>query len=120
MHRPGAAGSPRRPRVAAGASAVLFHDQRALKRAVEVLNEKAWGIGLGLVLGVGLFVATNFLILKGGGNVGPHLRLLSAYFPGYSVTFTGSLIGFVYLFVLGYAAGRTAVTLYYRLSRWLG
>ena len=42
------------------------------------------------------------------------------YFPGYRVTFAGSLIGFVYAFVLGYAVGRTVVTLYYRLSRWFG
>ena len=88
--------------------------QRALQSAVQSLNEKAWGIGVALVL------ATNVLVLKGGSDVGPHLRLLGVYFPGYRVTFAGSLIGFVYAFVLGYAVGSTVVTLYYRLSRWFG
>ena len=38
------------------------------------------------------------------------------YFPGYSVTWAGSVIGFVYAFVGGYAVGRTIATLYNRLS----
>jgi len=95
-------------------------EQRALQGAVQDLNEKAWGIGVALVLAVALFTATNVLVLKGGSDVGAHLRLLGVYFPGYRVTFAGSLIGFVYAFVLGYAVGRTVVTLYYRLSRWFG
>lgn len=95
-------------------------EQRALQRAVQDLNEKAWGIGVAFVLAVALFVATNVLVVRGGSDVGANLRLLGVYFPGYRVTFAGSLIGFVYAFVLGYAVGRTVVTLYYRLSRWLG
>ena len=99
----------------------LSTDERhALQGAIRNMNEKAWGIGLALVLAVGLFVATNVLVLKGGSDVGPHLRLLSVYFPGYSVTFVGSAIGFVYAFVLGYAVGRSVVTLYYRFAGWLG
>lgn len=67
---------------------------------------------MGLLLGVGLFVATNVLVLKGGAVVGPHLALLGVYLPGYSVTFLGSLIGFVYAFVIGYALGRLMGTVY--------
>lgn len=80
------------------------------------LNARAWGISTGLLLGGGLFAATNFLILKGGPDVGRHLRLLSAFFPGYRVTFLGSIIGFVYAFVLGYALGRLIGEVYNRLS----
>jgi hypothetical protein len=69
-----------------------------------------------LLLGLGVFAATNFLILKGGDPVGPRLALLSVYLPGYSVSFAGSLIGFVYLFVIGYGIGRTIVTIYNRLA----
>lgn len=72
---------------------------------------------MGLLLGGGLFLATNFLVLKGGADVGRHLRLLSVFFPGYSVTFAGSLIGFVYAFVLGYALGRVIGSVYNRLGR---
>jgi hypothetical protein len=79
------------------------------------LNGRAWGIAMGLLLGLGLFLATNFLVLKGGASVGPHLSLLSTFFPGYSVTFAGSLIGFVYAFVLGYMLGRLVGTVYNRV-----
>jgi hypothetical protein len=78
----------------------------AVKYAGHRINARAWGISTGLLLGFGLFFATNLLVLRGGEHVGQHLKLLSIYFPGYSVTFVGSLIGFVYAFVLGYAVGR--------------
>ena len=60
------------------------------------------------------------LIIKGGSDVGSHLQLLQVYFPGYSVTFGGSVIGFVYTFVLGYLSGRTLALLYHRLAAWIG
>jgi hypothetical protein len=78
-------------------------------------NGRAWGIAIGLLLGLGLFVATNVLVLKGGAEVGPHLGLLANYFPGYRVSFAGSCIGFVYAFVVGYAIGRVIGSVYNRL-----
>ena len=79
------------------------------------LNGRAWGIAIGLLFGLGLFVATNILVLRGGPQVGPHLGLLGVYLPGYSVTFLGSLIGFVYLFVIGYGIGRLIGIVYNRM-----
>jgi len=67
------------------------------------------------VLGLGLLIATNVLIIKGGENVGAHLGLLANYFPGYRVTFLGSIIGFIYAFVLGYGLGRLIATVYDKL-----
>ncbi|MBA2243906.1 MAG: hypothetical protein H0W11_03050 [Gemmatimonadetes bacterium] len=90
-------------------------DEQAIHDMMLRLNSKAWGIALGLLLGTGLFVATNFLVLKGGDPVGPHLSLLGIYFPGYRVTFLGSLIGFVYAFVIGYGLGRLIGTVYNRM-----
>jgi hypothetical protein len=84
------------------------------------LNARAWGIALGLMFGLTLFVATNVLVLKGGEVVGPHLSLLSAYLPGYRVTFLGSIIGFVYLFVIGYGFGRLIGGVYNRIARPIG
>jgi hypothetical protein len=89
---------------------------RTLRSAVLRLNERAWGISTGLLLGFGLFIATNVLVLRGGPNVGQHLALLAIYFPGYRVTFWGSLVGFVYAFVLGYALGRVIGIVYNRLA----
>lgn len=81
------------------------------------LNARAWGLALGLLCGIGLFIATNILILKGGPVVGPHLGLLGAYLPGYRVTFTGSLIGLGYGIVIGYGAGWLMGRVYNALVR---
>ena len=99
---------------------LTIEEQRALKAAVEESNEKAWAIGLGLTLAFGLFAATNVLLIKGGTHVGLHLQLLHVYLPGYSVTFAGSVIGFIYAFVLGYLSGRTVIALYHRVAGWIG
>lgn len=95
-------------------------EDEALRSALLRLNARAWGIGVGLLLGLGLFVATNVLVVRGGPNVGQHLGLLAIYLPGYSVSFVGSLVGFVYAFVGGYGFGRLVGLVYNRLvdSRW--
>lgn len=93
-------------------------EEAEIRRAVRRLNARAWGIAGGLFLGLGLFGATNILILRGapaGQHVGPTLGRLAYFLPGYSVTFVGSLIGFVYMFVIGYAVGRMVGGLYNRL-----
>lgn len=90
-------------------------EQVELHRAIQRLNARAWGIAVGLLGGVALFIATNVLVLKGGPNVGQHLGLLGQYFPGYSVSFVGSVIGFIYMFVLGYVLGRLIGLVYNRL-----
>lgn len=83
-----------------------------LERAVLRLNANILGIVLGIILGLGIFVATNFLILKGGEVVGPHLALLGNFFLGYRVTFLGSIIGFGYGLLTGYVAGFIIATIY--------
>jgi hypothetical protein len=69
------------------------------------LNATIHGVVGGLMLGLLIFVATNWLVLKGGRVVGPHLGLLAQFFPGYRVTFVGSLVGFVYGVVTGFIGG---------------
>jgi hypothetical protein len=90
-------------------------EEQELQAALVRLNARAWGIAMGLLLGGGLFVATNVLVLKGGENVGQHLQLLRVFLPGYSVSFLGSLVGFVYLFVLGYIVGRFIGVVYNKM-----
>ena len=92
-------------------------ERRAIRKAIARIHEQGWGIAFGLVCAVGLIVATNVLVAKGGPVVGPHLGLLRWYFPGYSVSFLGSLIGGVYAFVLGYGIGRTIAVIYNRLTK---
>ena len=69
------------------------------------LNASVQGIVMGTLLGLGVFVATNWLVLKGGDVVGPHLVLLSQFFIGYRVTFLGSLVGLIYGFIVGFVVG---------------
>ena len=94
----------------------MIEPEQTLRTAILRLNERAWGVSTGLLLGSGLFIATNVLVIKGGPHVGQHLGLLAAYFPGYRVTILGSLIGFVYAFVLGYAVGRLIGMVYNRFA----
>lgn len=79
------------------------------------LNARAWGIAFALLFGFGLLISTWVLVLEGGRVVGPHLALLRNFLPGYSVTYGGGLIGFVYGFVIGYAFGRLIGTVYNKL-----
>jgi hypothetical protein len=82
------------------------------------LNATVQGLVTGVVVGLVIFVATNWLILKEAIGpedelpVGPHLALLGQYFIGYQVTFFGSLVGFVYGFACGFAAGYLISTMY--------
>lgn len=76
------------------------------------LNAKVQGIVTGIVAGLTVFFATNWLILKGGDVVGPHLSLLGQFFIGYRVTFVGSLIGFAYAFVIGFIVGYGVAQIY--------
>src|SRR5262245_22069314 len=76
-------------------------DQLVLTRLLR-LNAKVQGVVTGILAGFAVFIATNWLIIKGGNVVGPHLSLLGQFFIGYEVTFMGSLIGFAYAFVSGF------------------
>ncbi len=70
----------------------------------------------GMVCGTGLFVATLWLVIKGGPTVGPTLGLLRVYYPGYSVTWGGSIVGFFYGALTGAAVGWCVAFLYNRLA----
>jgi len=92
----------------------MAEDEKTLEKVVLTrllrLNATIQGVVTGIVAGLAIFIATNWLVLKGGDVVGPHLSLLGQFFIGYRVTFLGSLIGFAYAFavgfVLGYLVGR--------------
>ena len=98
-------------------SMVVNEQEEELQSTMLRLNGRAWGIAFGLLLGLGIFIATNLLVLKGGPRVGQHLSLLRVFLPGYKVSFLGSLIGFVYAFVFGYALGRLVGAVYNSLVR---
>ncbi len=94
-----------------------FPTDEKLFSSVLLLNAKVVGLALGLIFGLGIFVATNWLVIKGGDRVGPHLILLSQYFIGYRVTFVGSLIGAAYGFTLGTICGALMGWIYNKIVR---
>jgi hypothetical protein len=79
--------------------------EKVLAKVFEKVDPVAAGVSSGLLCGSLLFLATLFLVLKGGPLVGPNLSLLQQYFPGYSVTVVGSLLGLVYGCLMGFLAG---------------
>jgi hypothetical protein len=95
----------------------MNREEDQLDKAVVLLNAKLFGIVLGILLGTGLFLATNFLVLKGGKNVGAHLGLLANFFPGYRVTFLGSIVGFCYAFALGFLTGGMIGSVYNKFAK---
>ena len=92
-----------------------FNEEQLLEQAVLHFNGNILGIVFGTVTGLIILVATNWLVIKGGENVGSTLGLLRHFFIGYSVTFVGSLIGAVYGFLTGYVLGFLIAWIYNRI-----
>ena len=69
------------------------------------MDKLAFAVAVGAVSGLMVFIATIWLVFKGGAVVGPHLSLLSIYFVGYSVSVKGSFIAFAYSFSWGFLFG---------------
>ena len=95
-------------------------DELILARLLR-LNAAVQGTVTGILLGLVIFLATNWLILKAlifsepTVPVGPHLALLGQYFIGYNVSFPGSIVGFGYAFAIGFIGGYLTSIIYNRL-----
>ena len=107
----------------------IYSDEtdKLIVESLAKIDGLALGVSLGTLFGLGIFLATNILILKGGDIIGPNLALLSQYFVGFEVTFAGSLIGLLYGFIAGFAMGwliaflrNIVVTIYVHLLRLKG
>ena len=69
-------------------------------------------VSFGATGGAGLFLATAWLLVRGGKNVGQHLQLLANYLPGYSVTWPGAFLGLVYGTLVGAVMGAAVAWTY--------
>ena len=79
-------------------------DRALLTAAFARLDPVALAVALGSVWGVLMFLATAVLLVKhllAGGPLGPHLSLLGAYLPGFTVSWPGALLGAAYACLLG-------------------
>jgi protoporphyrinogen oxidase len=79
--------------------------EELIEAAFAKLDPLALGVAVGAVVGVGLFVATITLLLKGGEVVGPTLALVDNALFGFTVTWSGALIGLVEASVAGFLIG---------------
>ncbi len=94
------------------ASNPIPREEEVLKTHLLYLDAFISATVAGLVAGLALFLATIWLVLKGGPVVGPHLALLSEFFIGYQVSWGGSLIGFGYAFATAFLLTYFVVRVY--------
>ncbi len=90
------------------------HDLEVM-RAVARLKAGILGLVFGLIFGVGLFAMTAILLIENGPNTGLHLRLLGNYFIGYTITWNGAFIGFLWAFATGALIGWFIGIIYNRI-----
>ena len=74
-------------------------------RVIERVHPISFGLAVGCTVGLMMCLATLFLVIKGGANMGANMQLLGQFFGGYSVTPAGSLIGLTYGLVAGFLIG---------------
>ncbi len=79
--------------------------EEALRTVFARYDAIALGGATGIVAGVGLFLATAILVLRGGDVIGPNLSLLGHYFFGYQVTWSGAFVGLLEGALGGFAFG---------------
>jgi hypothetical protein len=88
-------------------------NERALIRgAVVRMRARIMATVFGMLGGTSVFVATAWLLIRGGDNVGQHLGLLRHYFPGYSVTWLGAFVGFFWGALFAAAVGWAVAWVY--------
>lgn len=87
-------------------------EDELIHTAIVRLRSRVMAMVFGMVGGTGLFVATVWLLARGGSSVGLHLNLLSNFFPGYSVTWPGAFIGFFYGAISGGVIGWAVARIY--------
>jgi hypothetical protein len=86
--------------------------EREIAWAVARLQAGVLALVGALVGGLGLFLMTAWLLIKGGPQVGPHLQLLGQYFYGYTVTWPGTVVGLLYGALVGAVVGWLIGALY--------
>lgn len=69
------------------------------------LDPTALGLSLGIVAAVCLSLITLFFVMQSDQTIASYLALINQYFPGYSVSLPGTILGAAYGFVTGFVIG---------------
>jgi hypothetical protein len=72
------------------------------------LDPVSFGLSAGIIGGLGIFIATLFLVIYGTDIVGNYPLLLRNFLPGFTVSVWGALVGLLDMFVLGFLFGSVA------------
>lgn len=79
--------------------------RQAIVKTFARMDKTAFGFAVGSVSGLFFFLATIWLVIKGGATIGPRLALLGQYFIGYTVTVKGAFVAFFYGMLWGFFFG---------------
>jgi hypothetical protein len=79
------------------------------------LDSKAFGIAVGIVLALTVFLST-ILVICGPGE-GLLLQKLGRFYPGYSVSAVGALIGLIEGFIHGFVTGWLIGFIYNKMAK---
>jgi hypothetical protein len=77
-------------------------------------NIKAFGLTCGILWGLAVLLTTFWIVITNGG--GTTLGLLHKFYFGYSVSWLGGIVGFIWGFVDGFICGAIFAWLYNKLS----
>ncbi len=80
-------------------------EQAIIRRAVVRMRARIMSVVFGVAAGLGVWLATAWLLVRGGSNVGEHLILLRNYMPGFAISWPGSFVGLFWGAVFGAAIG---------------
>lgn len=72
-------------------------------------SKKALALSLGIVWAIAVFLATIYVMLKGGGHT---IVLLQQFYWGYNISWGGAFLGLIYGFIDGFIAGWLIALLY--------
>lgn len=88
-----------------------------LRPPVMLLSGRALGLGLGTLCALQLFLATNWLVVRGTADRSQNAMLLGQYLPGYSVSLPGSVIGALQVFAIAFVASLLVAGIYNLIVR---
>ena len=96
-------------------------DHEILSAVFAKMDVPAMSVATGTLCSLVLFLATATLLIQPVPEhylVGPHLRDLADYLPGYAVSWSGAFIGAFYGFLAGSAVGFVAAV-YWNMTHYI-
>jgi hypothetical protein len=88
-----------------------------LRPPVMLLSGRALGLALGVLAALQLFLATNWLVVRGTADRSENAMLLGQYLPGYAVSLQGSVIGALQVFAIAFVASLLVAGIYNLIVR---